>query len=312
MTFDQQKNIKAVSWTLGIHILLLLIFLNIKYVNINSPLLDDFDLELVANLGTTDNGLGIDQPEMMGDPAPLEEQQESATNPEESIAVPSTTVPISKDITTVVTPPHQIDVKDDKSVTTPDVATPKPITKPKIVKKEIPKREPVVVTPAKSTPVKNTNTATIPKKNNNNTTAANTGSKNNNATPKYTYSSGIGSGGNGATQNNPGGNQGIGTGNGDMGTPGGSPKGLSYTGGISGRKMISSPSRTAEFRENGTVSVKIWVNREGVITRSQVLNARNETLRKLALEKISQIKYAKDVNVAPEQSGTITFTFKAK
>lgn len=312
MTFEQSKRWKAIGWTVGLHALLLLILFSIKYTTYTAPQLDEFELELVANLGTSDNGFGIDQPEMMGDPAPPEMAAPADASPNE-VVTPTPPTPTETRSTEIEETPH-IDAKEiptptadipvvkkvekpveKKAVTVkPDVAT-----KSKKEPKETPKTEPVVKTEPK------------PKATTSNSSATN-GTNTSNNPPKYTFQGSNGTGGNGASRNVAGGNQGIGTGDGDMGTPGGNPKGLSYSGGVAGRKMVSKPDNQGEFSEGGTVKVKVWVDRDGKITRHQIISAGNSAIRAIAEDKIRAIKFNSDADVPPEQNGIIIFNFKKR
>lgn len=67
MTFEKRKDIKAISITAGVHILLLLFFLLFRYTMPAQEPVEEMGMEV--NLGTSDNGFGDDQPEDMDDPA---------------------------------------------------------------------------------------------------------------------------------------------------------------------------------------------------------------------------------------------------
>lgn len=70
LNFEQKKNVKALSITVGIHLLLLLIFLLWKFPQMKSQAADGFGMEV--NLGTSDDGFGFDQPEKIGSPKEYE------------------------------------------------------------------------------------------------------------------------------------------------------------------------------------------------------------------------------------------------
>lgn len=291
MTFEQIKNSKALAWTVLVHGILLLLFLLVKYQTYTSPSLEDFNLELVANLGTSDNGLGIDQPELMGDPAPPEAAASAESGGMDN--------PLEESATSTSTDVDQDDV----------VAT------------ENPDAAPVLRRTANPRPSTATNNRTTTRTTPTNTRATNrptrtqtsnsAGATSTAAQPKYTYAGGTGTGGNSASQNRAGGNEGIGTGDGDMGTPGGSPTGLSYSGGVNGRTIVARPSNAAEFRNGGRVAIKVWVDRNGNITRYNILSAANSTIRSIADQKIKAVRFNKAPNAPVEQSGTIYLNFKA-
>lgn len=162
-----------------------------------------------------------------------------------------------------------------------------------------------------------TNTRTV---NQHNTTAVNR-SRNNQQTPnnntgrqrgRYEYSGATGPGGNSATENRPGTGEGNTTGNGDRGVPGGTPGASNYIGHNLGGREISPRSFSAEFREGGTVVIRVTVNREGQIVNKTVVSASSAELKQIALQKLSQAKFSKNPNAAPEQIGTVTIKFKAR
>ncbi len=70
MTFEQQKNVKAIVWTTGVHLLLILSFLLVRYTLpvVETPV----EMGMEVNLGTSENGFGTDQPEDPKDPAAAE------------------------------------------------------------------------------------------------------------------------------------------------------------------------------------------------------------------------------------------------
>lgn len=141
--------------------------------------------------------------------------------------------------------------------------------------------------------------------------------------PKILFPAANGNGGNAATINQSGGSEGNGKGNGDKGVPGGIPGSGNYTGspgnGTSGigwsftdRQMVAKPDPAAEFREGGKVVIRVTVNREGQITAKQVKSAPSNELRRIALEKLNDVRFNKSTTAPPEQFGDITFVFKTR
>src|SRR3954469_12451194 len=64
-------NYKALAWTIGIHALLLLLFFFLRYTfTPPAPVADNGGLEV--NLGTSENGSGINQPSSANKPAPYQ------------------------------------------------------------------------------------------------------------------------------------------------------------------------------------------------------------------------------------------------
>lgn len=284
MTFEQQKNVKAIAWTTGVHLLLILSFLLIKYTLPEVQAAPEMGIEV--NLGTSDNGSGNDQPEIPEDPA-------------------------AADATAAA---HQAASADNDQ---PEVHTSEDNDAPAVVPAhKTPKQKKVAVQPAPATqPVKNKNT--IQQANSNKAVAAA-------QKPRYVYPGANGKGGNSAAGNRPGGNEGIGQGEGDMGVPGGTPGAANYKGtpgngnggtsighSISGRNIVSRPDPSAEFREGGRVVIRVTVNKEGQITDSRVVSAANATIRALALKKLASVRFNKSATAPAEQFGNITFEFRA-
>lgn len=280
MTFERTKNTKALLWTVGIHVLLLITFLLLKYTLPAQPVVAEDGMEV--NLGTSENGYGNDQPELPDDPAAVAASASSASSSDNSS---------EKDIQT----------SDDADA--PSVAMPKPSPARR------PNPQPV------TRPVAARNNA---RANTNSTIPANTPPQ----SPRYVYPGSTGKGGNSAQNNRPGGNEGIGQGDGDMGVPGGTPGASNYSGvpgsgggtaitsSISGRSIVSRPDPKAEFREGGRVVIRVTVNREGSITDSRVVSAANATIRALALKKLQGVRFNKSTAAPAEQFGNITFEFR--
>ena len=127
----------------------------------------------------------------------------------------------------------------------------------------------------------------------------------------------------GSTSDTQGTNQGITEGAGDQGKPHGYKESDDYTGqgglgnGISfslgGRGSLFLEKPTAKFKEQGTVVVSIWVNRDGVVQKAQVsakgTNILDQNLRKIAVDAALNSTFAKDNTATELQRGTITYNF---
>jgi hypothetical protein len=137
------------------------------------------------------------------------------------------------------------------------------------------------------------------------------------------YKGGTGTGGNGATEDNGYRNQGYKPGNGDAGSPDGSPdaygdspggkSGFSVVRGLSGRRPIHFPNMQGDFNENAKVFVDIKVNASGTVTSAVVARGTttsNSQLRSIAIEKALQLKFPSAQNDI--ESGTILFNFVLK
>jgi outer membrane biosynthesis protein TonB len=304
VNFDTLKNTKAISYTLAIHLILLLIFFFVKYKSVALPPMpaeELIELETVA-LGTADNGFGIDPPEMvMGMPAPpatpTGEQSSAAHN---NAAAAGYQTEVEKE---------DFDNDDVASVDHVDAAP--------VLKKSGSPNNPKPTEPAKKknnpiqpTAKKESTKATTTKQQSTNTAAAS--SKPAQQQAKYTFEGGNGPGGNGADKNAPGAqNRGNGTGEGMMGRPGGDPNSMNFTGGITGRSIVARPDNKAEFRDGGTVKIKVWVNPQGQIIRYNILSAKNAAIRAIAEQKIKSVRFNKSEDAPAEQNGILTFNFKA-
>lgn len=71
--FEAQKNIKASGYTLMVCILLLIVFLFVKWTLPTIPPPPDEE-GIEVNLGNSEQGLGDDQPFLPGKPAPADDQ----------------------------------------------------------------------------------------------------------------------------------------------------------------------------------------------------------------------------------------------
>lgn len=276
-------NYKALSWTAGVHVVLLLLFALWKF-SAPAAAAPIAEMGMEVNLGTSADGFGTDQPMDMEEPAAAT----ATANTQTQFAATASE--------------RQVEESDEADA--PAVATAKPIVKPV---------RPTLQTPKPITNNRQMNTQTSPA--NTRITAP--------QRPKYTYQGSTGRGGNGAVQNSPGTNEGNTTGNGDRGVPHGTPGATNYTGspgngtgGISytlaGRSMIAFPMNEAEFREGGKVVVRVTVNRAGTIVNKQVVSATNAELRPIALKKLNQVKFNQNENAPAEQFGNITFVFKTR
>lgn len=127
----------------------------------------------------------------------------------------------------------------------------------------------------------------------------------------------------GSSKSTEGSNQGNTEGPGDMGKPqgakdsdkydgqGGKGDGISFSLGGRGSKYLDKPS--ADFKEQGTVVVDIWVNRQGDVTRAQVKSkgttVLDPDLRKIAVEAAKNSTFTADPTAAELQRGSITYNF---
>lgn len=132
MTFEQIKNSKALVWTVAVHIILLILFLTLKYTLPAQTPVEDLIMEV--NLGTGTEGSGDDQPEDPEDPAPPDN------------AIDAGTIATTKDVNT------------KEVMTTKNSDAPEVVSKPSSNKKKPVKPSPDAT--KKSTSTTNANTTT--------------------------------------------------------------------------------------------------------------------------------------------------------
>jgi hypothetical protein len=284
--FESQKNWKASGYTAIICAVLVVLFFIISWTTpVEPPPVVEEGIEV--NLGNSDKGLGKNQPYLPGQPSA--EEKEKYTPPKQAVVEKE---PV-KDVET-----------DDNNKEDAPVIKKAPAPKPKATK--IPDKE-ITKVPAK--PVKQPETTPTPPK----------------PRPKAVFHgvNGTGTGGNGADDYKPGGNQGIAGGRGDQGAPGGDPNSTNYTGGghgnsgvtisrgLSGRHITGTPSFTDDFNENAKVAVDVHVDANGNVTdadyqpRGSTTSAGN--LKAIAIRKAKQVKFNSG---GDESVGTLVFNFK--
>lgn len=265
---------RAAIWTIAIHILLLLLFLFVKY---SPPQIDPVeDMGMEVNLGTMLDGYGTEQPMAVGDPAPDNE--------------------ISMGQSSAADIDMQGEILESND---PDA--------------------PVVNANDQANNASNNRTT------NTNTIANNQRPANRNRprqTARYVYGGATGTGGNSAANNSTGSSEGNTTGNGDRGVPGGTAGadnyegtpgaggGVSHT--ISGRNIIAFPTNEGEFKESGKVTIRVTVNKAGIITDKRIVISSSSELSRLALKKLIAIRFNKSDAAPEEQFGNITFVFKTR
>lgn len=278
MTFERKKHIKALGWTLGVHVLLLLFFLLFRYTMPAQVPIEELGMEV--NLGTMEDGFGLDQPEIPEDPAAAQ----AVVN--RSVAVNS--------------------MHNDAEVYTSDEET-----APAVVSRPRSDNRRRSVTPSANRLSNRTRSQQTSATSRSEEAAA--------RNPKYVFQGATGSGGNSAAGTRAGGSEGIGQGEGDMGVPGGTPGAENYSGtpgggstighNISNRKIVERPDPNATFREGGNVVIRVTVNREGRITNHRVVSSANSTIRNLAVQKLKSVRFNASPSAPAEQFGNITFRF---
>ena len=285
-SFEAEKNRKAFLYTVGIVGIFLIVAIFYTWPLLIPPIPTVQDI-IDVNLGNEQEGMGTVQPLVKGERAPDNQSTESNQKARKVAETPTRNV--------------QADETNDDKESAPVVK----VEKPREDAKEI--NKPSVNKPAKKinpSPVINPNPA--PPK------------------PKIPlYKGGNGNGGNGATEDNGYRNQGYKPGNGDAGSPDGSPdaygsspggrSGVSVVRGLSGRRIIHFPNMQDDFNESAKVYVDIKVNASGKVTDAGIARGTttsNSSLRSIAIEKAKELKFPPSQN--DMESGTILFVFVLK
>lgn len=274
---EQGINFKALGWTVGVHVLLFLLFILLKY---SSPeTIEQFpEMGMEVNLGTDDNGSGNDQPMIAEEPAPADASAASA-----STAPASNTVKEMEETNEPDAPAVNINTAN-KSTTQNNTSTKKPVENSN-----------------RNTPTANSAQQQRPRYVYN----GGTGRGGNAAQANVPGSNEGNTNGNG-DRGVPGGTTGAAN---YTGVPG-SGNGISHT--LLGRNIIAYPNPDADFREGGKVVIRVTVNRGGTITNKQIISASNAELRVIALRKVEKIQFNKSEDAPAEQFGNITFVFKTR
>lgn len=290
---NADKNIKAVGVTLAVHALVLLVLVLTGFSA--PPPLPNQDLGMEVNLGTSDDGMGNEQPL---NPNPPNSGEASASAPQNE-PVPSQDASTQEDIAT----------QNDEEA--PEITKPeKPVEKPRETppKNLEPKPEKTTTKKPSDNPPAPVPPAPKPK-------AVFTG-----AAPSK------GASGNNANETN------ASTGEGNTGKPGdrgqinGDPNATGYSGGglgggrsdfrLSGRSLLSKPSLTYDGNESGYVAINIKVGRDGNVIDAQhslkgsTLN--NPRLIEIAKKAAMQLKYNNSTDAPEVQFALIRFYFKVQ
>lgn len=270
-------NTKAVGWTVGIHLLILLLFFFVSYsVPATQPVVE---MGMEVNIGTSADGYGTMQPLVAGEPAPSNASQTSSSS------TPSSSLP------------NNILESDD-----PDAPVVNQVNNSSTTNRNDNRRRNNNNNNNRNN-TNNTNNNTPPQQQARYVYDGGQGTGGNGSPVDADGGSEGDTRGNG-DRGVPGGTPGASN---YEGTPG---SGISHT--LGGRSIVAYPNRDAEFREGGKVVVRVTVNKQGVITNSRIKSASNATLKSIALEKVKKIRFNKSENVPEEQFGEITFVFKTR
>lgn len=278
-TAESPVNIKAAAWTVGVHILLFLLFFMVRYSTPTVTAAEELGMEV--NLGTSEDGSGDEQPMAMDDPAPANPSvaysPASAPAPESAKAIETSDDPDAPAVATNTTPTNtptnnlQNRTRNNtrqQATTTATQTTPAP-PKPRYVY------------------------------------SGGTGRGGNSAAtdaPGGSEGNTTGAGDRGV----PGGTPGAAN---YTGSPGKGSGGVSHT--LKGRDL--NPRQfEAEFNEGGRVIIRVTVDQDGKIVSKRVKSSPNATLTKIALQKLAEAKFSASKDAAPQQFGEVTIVFKTR
>lgn len=300
MTSNSGDKNKGLIGTVVFHaVLLTLLF----FVGFYTPLPLPGEEGILVNFGDSENGLGLEEP------APVAEQEEPVAEQQEAVeeAVPPPPKP----------KPEPKPAKEE--VVTQDFEKTAAIEAAKKKKEEDRKKQIELDKQRKAEQERLRQEAEARKKQeeeNRKIAEINNRTKGAFGTPGGSGGTGTGTGqSQGVTF--PGGNQGTPTGDPNAGTygPGGGTgsrgSGISYS--LSGRSATSTPKPNYPGREEGTVVVKITVDRNGRVTAAEPgqrgTTTMNPDLHDAAKRAALQAKFNVDENAPAFQTGTITYRF---
>jgi len=273
---QQNINIKALAWTIGVHILLFLLFLLWKY---QLPVvIPPVEMGMEVNLGTSDNGSGTDQPMSSEDP--------SANTTTVNYNRTSASSNAAKDLmqSNDVNAPAIIPANNTNNTNRANVLTNNQRKRTATEQADDKNKKHVQQQPRY---VYNGGTGK----------GGNSAMQNINGTSEGNTT---GPGDRGVPGGTPGSTNYV-------GSPGNGKGGISTT--LSGRQI--SPDRfEASFHEGGTVKIAVTVDRQGNIVNTRVSSSPSPELSRLALQKLSQAKFSPSTDAQPQQFGTVTIVFK--
>jgi TonB family protein len=265
---------KAAGWAVGIHILLLLLFMLIRYAT--PPMVPLEELGMEVNLGTDFDGSGADQPMAVAAPAAETQAQHSR-----SVASPAEGM-------------QDLERTDDPDA--PEIGP---------AQSTAPKRNTSAIENNRRGREQQRVDQRSQQQRPRYVYSGSSGAGGNNAATEHPGSSEGNTSGQG-DRGVPGGTPGAAN---YEGSPGNGTGGISHS--LTGRTI--SPDRfEAEFREGGKVVVKVTVDREGNIVSATVKSTPNEELGRIALQKIRQARFSRSTSPEPQAFGEVSIIFKAR
>lgn len=275
---EEPINKKAIAWTAGVHIVLLLLLLFLGYTMPASEQPEELGMEV--NLGTSEDGSGTSQPMAKDDPAAA--NASVAYNPSAA---------------------DKSEAKDMLRTDDPNAPSVAPTASNNTTNRN------------RTENTSRRNRPTTQQQTNNNTNAAPQQPR---YVYGGSNGRGGNSGGTNAPGTSEGNTTGTGDRGVPGGTPGasnytgvpGSGNGISHN--LARRSIVAFPPPEADFKEGGKVVIRITVNRDGQIVNKQVVSASNTQLRSIALKKLDKVRFNKSNEAPEEQFGNITFVFKTR
>ncbi len=267
---------RALAWTIGIHVLILLLCLLVKYSTPpEAPPVEELGMEV--NLGTSEDGWGLDQPEEPGDPAEASPTIASLAGG----ATADDLDPVRADEADAPEiQPTTAATRSSRTQQTPRTTASTTVQQPPNNRPTTAQQRPRYVYTGSTAPGGNGGQTTMPGGAEGNTT---------------------GNGDRGVPGGTPGASN-------YEGSPGRGTGGIGHD--LSGRRVIAPPLEAA-FREGGKVYVRVTVDRSGKIL-SSTIKAPSAELRRITEDKVRQVRFNAAPDAPEEQFGTITFVFKTR
>lgn len=276
---EQTFNIKAAAWTVGVHVVLLLLFILFKY-SVPATAAPVVDMGMEVNLGTSDDGSGTDQPMDVEDPAAAANSNAARTTTrqaQENKELLNTDDPDAPAVKNTPSTNKQASQTNEQATTRNNTSQPQ-------------------------APAAHTQQQQRPRYvyNGGNGRGGNSADAN---APGNSEGNTTGNGDRGVPGGTPGASN-------YTGTPGNGNGGISHN--LAHRNIIAFPAPDADFKEGGRVVIRITVNKAGNIINKQIVSASNAELRAIALKKVDKVRFNKSDDAPEEQFGNITFVFKTR
>ncbi|MEI6266263.1 MAG: hypothetical protein WCP74_14280 [Sphingobacteriia bacterium] len=274
LSFEKEKNIKAITITGAITIVLFLIFF---YVHYEKPIPPEpiIGEGIEVNLGNSETGYGTIAPQ-----APGQSAEKAATK----------STPINQSITQPIQPienplEDDIDVNNKK----PSKSSNKPIVESKPIPAPAPTPKAIFK-------------------------ASNTKGPGGNNADSYNGVRNQGIAGGKGDQGNPNGNPNSDSYNGNAASGKAGTGGVAIRSGLDGRRITKLPAFEDDFNENAKVAVDITVDQSGNVIAAMVnpkgTTTTNTNIRNIALRKARTLKL--NSGDTEEQTGTLVFNFKLR